>query len=927
MHEAKGAVVPPEEQVYFFGEGGSEGDPESRDILGGKGASLAAMSRAGLPIPPGFTIAIPCCRHYHEHGRRWPSRLAENVTASLKRLEQASGKTFGGKTDPLLVSVRSGAAVSMPGMMDTILNCGLHPDMADALPDRELFWSVYAGFILQFGEVVAKIPSEAFEEAEKAAAANGGGKKALAERYIELYENESGKVFPTTPREALDQCINAVFDSWNNERAEVYRKAHRLTHLDGTAVTVQQMFDSEVSGIAFTANPVNPAANEIIIESAFGLGESIVSGGVTPDRFVLDKATLAVKERTLGRKDRVMSGLAGTTRPFDPLGPTLTDAEVRELGELALKVEQYFGLAVDIEWGLARGKLVLLQSRPIRGLQAAQALEEARQEEIARIKELAAGERKVWIIHNLAETLPAPTPLTWDIMREFMSGDGGFGSMYKDFGYRPTREVCEKGFLALLFGRIYADPDRVAGLFWSNFPMCYDHEEALANPAILQAAPTKFDANRVDQTFLLRLPATVVGMIRSSRLMKRARADAVRSFTEKALPGYQAYLEEKRGQDLSRMSTPDLCAEIRERMRRVLTEFGNESLKPGFFGGLALASLEQLLTQILGPADGPKLCQALTSGLEGDSSVEQMIMLHQVRKRTATMAEFLGQYGHRAVGEMELANPRFREDTAYLEQVTQAGVEDERRSPEAMHRAGREKREATMRGLRAVLAEAGGASLLEDVEGLAVEAQTLLPYRETGKHYLMMGYELIRAAIVELGRRWRIGDGVFYLRLDELPEFEQNAEQLKKEIGARRERYEMFRKLDLPDLVNSDDIHHLGLKREFKASKELPGVSLSAGAVRGTARIVFSPSEARDLGDDAILVCPSTDPSWTALFTQIQGLIVERGGVLSHGAITARDFGIPAVAFADATSIIRNGTRLQVDGDSGLIRILEDDHV
>lgn len=922
-------------RTFFFGENACEGDPQRKDLLGGKGSSLAAMSAAGLAVPPGFTLAIPCCREYHEHGGRWPEGLEAEVRAQMARLESVTGRRFGAGSDPLLVSVRSGAAVSMPGMMDTILNCGLHPGLEAEFPDRALFWTVYAQFARQFAVTVARLGPD---DAPKIAPAGpsedtAAARRREAEAWMNFFEERAGRPFPRTPWDTLRACINAVLDSWNNERARIYRHAHGLEHLEGTAVTVQAMFHSRVSGIAFTANPARPDAEEVIIESAYGLGESVVSGDVTPDRFVLSRAggRLAIVERHIGRKDHVMRGLdtaeAGAT--FDPAAPSLSDEQVLELGALALRVEAFFGGPADIEWGLARGRFVLLQSRPVRGLDVARDVEIGRREEIERLRAIVRAEGradKVWVVHNLAETVEAPTPLTWDILRHFMSGEGGFGRMYRDLGYRPSARVRREGFLELIGGRIYCDVDRAAELFWEGLPYGYNPEAVRTDPRLLESAPTQFDAGRADEKFLLRLPGLIAAMFRARRLTRRARAEAVERFEKEALPPYLAEVREWRAADLSALSTDRLVAELDARVTRVLDEFGPESLKPGFFGGVARAELEALLVQLMGPDEGRRLAQTLTSGLEGDSTIEQNIWLHRVARGEASLEDFLERYGHRAVGEMELSMPRWHEDAGYVRTMIEAArARSSARSPEERHRENARARQEAMDRLLDTLRTHGGSAFYERVRDLATEAQRLLPYREIGKHYLLMGYALIRSVIVELGRRWKLGGDVFFLTREELARFETQADVLRERIARRKIRWQSSRKLDLPDVVDARDLDRLGLPRHVTASREITGLlGLSPGTATGTARIVFSPEKGNALGEDAILVCPSTDPSWTALFTLIRGLIVERGGVLSHGAITARDFSLPAVVCPDATRRLRDGACVRVDGDRGIVSVIEE---
>jgi len=907
--------------VWFFGPGRAEGDPARRDLLGGKGASLAAMTYAGLPVPPGFTISVPACEHYHNNGGVWPDGLAEQVRMNLDRLQEATGLTYGAGPRPLLVSVRSGAEVSMPGMMDTILNCGLEPAMAATMPDEGQFWQVYAQFARQVGKTVAEIPDEAFDQAARPA---GDDPRAEAEACMDLYRTRTGRPFPATAADALTECINAVFESWNNHRARIYRKAHDIHHISGTAVTIQSMIHSDISGIAFTANPANPAAEEVIIESSYGLGEAVVSGDVTPDRFVLDAATLAIKERTIGHKATVMTSL-GTAQAAGDEEASLDDEQVDRVARLARQVADQFGHEVDIEWALCGGELALLQSRPIRGLDIAEDVECGRLEQIEQLREQWGDREKVWVLHNLAETLAAPTPLTWDVVRRFMGGRGGFGRMYVDFGYRPSREVDERGFLDLICGRIYVDPDRAAGLFWGSMPFEYDHEEILTNPTVLETAPMKFNADKADGAFFARLPGAVWSMFRSARRLRRARARGAEAFDNEALPPYLEYLDRARSMDLTDLSTSDVIAELGDRMDRVMVHFAAESLKPGFFAGCARAELEQLLIQLAGPAEGADLCRRLTMGLEGDSTVEQNIMLHKVSRGEATLEAFLAAYGHRTAGEMELSEPRWREDSTYIQTLLARYRGGHATDPAKLHDDNVERRRLVEAELPQTLQRVGGSFLAERTGRLITEAQTLLPYREVAKHYLMMGYEQIRTVCVELGRRWNLSRDVFFLHLDEFATFESDSGRLSKLIGQRKVRWQSAQRLDPPTVIRSDELDHLGLPREIDSAAEMDAVALAPGVATGPAAVIFRPDEAARMGDNCVLVCPSTDPGWTALFPSIRGLVVERGGVLSHGAITARDFGVPAVACPDATARIPEGALVRVDGDRGHVAILQED--
>lgn len=903
--------------VYPFGPGlASDPDRPGKEILGGKGASLAEMSLAGLPVPPGFTIATECCRAYFDSGGQWPAGLEDQVRFQLQKLEETVGRRFGRGRNPLLVSVRSGAAVSMPGMMDTLLNCGLNIDLFDELGQPPEFWSVYTQFILMFSRTVAELPATVFGAAADPRQAN----RQTVEACLDIYREKAGHPFPSDPWVVLCECISAVFRSWNSERAVAYRRRNDVRGIVGTAVNVQAMFPSEISGVLFTQDPNDLQSNRMVLESAYGLGEAVVSGDVTPDRFMVPRDDFGSFQAFLGDKSHRVTAL-GSTQSRDAKAASLTPAQIAELCAIGRRIEDYFGHPVDVEWGWAEGRFAMLQSRSIRGLEVARDMEVGRIAEIERLKRLASGRRRVWVTHNLGETLRAPTPLTWDIVGQFMSGDGGFGQFYQDIGYRPSPQVCAEGFLELIGARIYADPDRVAQLFWGDSPFRYELEALAKGTASLDQAPRFFDPEKADGTFFLKLPGMLKTMLRASRMSKQLRETVRDHFENVALPPYLDYVRSKRSEDLSKLETTQVCAELRDRCRRVLDDFGKESLKPGFFGAVAFTELRGLLMQLMGDDEGSRLACTLTMGLDGDTTVVQNQLLYRVARGEAPIEQFLEAYGHRTVGEMELSEPRYRENPNQLDTVLKS-MRHSTFSPDLHHQNAHHRGEVEKK-LPALLAQWGGASFYEQIETSLHQTQKLLAYRESGKHYLMMGYELIRLTILELARRWDLGREIFFLRLDELDRFEAEREALLETAKQRRIRWQSLQRLDMPDVIDSRDLDRLGLPQQYENTSELKGEAVSAGVSTGTARIVFDPRDPRDLGTDYILVCPSTDPEWTSLFVNARGLLVEKGGVLSHGAIVARDFGIPAVVCPGVTKRITDGSKVRVDGNRGIIHLME----
>src|SRR5437763_3461568 len=275
----------------------SEGSAKMRDLLGGKGADAAEMTRAGMPVPPGFTITTEACRAYYASGGKFRKGLWEQVPRALKVLERKAGKKFGDPTDPLLVSVRSGAKFSMPGMMDTVLNLGLNEDTAKGIAvltkDDRFALDARRRFVQMFGKTVKGIDGEKFEHALQDAKKKAGVKtdpelkpqqlRALVAEFLRIYKEETGRDFPSDPVEQLRDAIDAVFKSWNTDRAKTYRRLERIPDDLGTAVNVQMMVfgnmgDPSGTGVAFTRNPIIGSKELYGDYLANAQGEDVVAG-------------------------------------------------------------------------------------------------------------------------------------------------------------------------------------------------------------------------------------------------------------------------------------------------------------------------------------------------------------------------------------------------------------------------------------------------------------------------------------------------------------------------------------------------------------------------------------------------------------------------------------------------------------------------
>jgi pyruvate,orthophosphate dikinase len=345
--------------VYSFGAGHNEGRADMRNLLGGKGANLAEMASIDLPVPPGFTITTELCTEFYKNQKRYPDDLSPQVEEALARIEQAVGRSFGDPKKPLLVSVRSGARVSMPGMMDTVLNLGLNDDtvrgLAETSGDHRFAWDSFRRFIQMFGSVVLGVDHHRFEEVIETVKLDAGviedtalspaDWQRVVEEYKELVLDETGKPFPMDPKDQLWAAIGAVFGSWMNPRANTYRRLHDIPADWGTAVNVQAMVFGNMgpdcaTGVCFTRDPStgeNMFYGEFLVNAQ---GEDVVAGIRTPQP--LSKG--AAKNGEVSMEDALPEAYADLCR-------------VRET------LERHYHDMQDIEFTVQQNKLYMLQTR------------------------------------------------------------------------------------------------------------------------------------------------------------------------------------------------------------------------------------------------------------------------------------------------------------------------------------------------------------------------------------------------------------------------------------------------------------------------------------------------------------------------------------------------------------------------------------
>ncbi|WP_214413395.1 PEP/pyruvate-binding domain-containing protein [Sphaerisporangium fuscum] len=853
---------------------------ESFPLVGGKGANLGVLTRAGFPVPPGCCLTTEAYR-----------RVAGN--AGLDDVLEALARTAPGDTAAL--AELAGRARGL------VLAAPVPSDVARA--------------VRECAEGAVAVRSSA--TAEDLPDASFAGQQ-------DTYLNVVG----------ADAVLDAVRRCWASlwtDRAVAYRAVNGIDHAAvRLAVVIQRMVPAEVAGVMFTANPVTGRRHESVIDAGPGLGEAVVSGAVNPDHFVVSPS-MKITARRLGDKLVAIRPLPGggterISRPGDDRpSACVTDQQVVALARLGARVEAHYGAPQDIEWAIdSSGTLWLTQARPITTLYP--------------LPDGPDGLR-VYFCFSLAQGLHRPiTPLGISAFRTIAGSALRLYGAPSATGPDGALPVVEAGM------RIFGD---VTGLLRSRagravLPRMLDIMEA-RSAVVLRGL---FADPRLRVTRRSPLPA----LRRTLRLAMRYRIP-VRIAQALARPASAHRRIAQAGERLRARLVLPPGASAAQRLDHVERVLGSRLVPviPTVVPGPAAALLMLgLAGRLLKGRTRPGELLTVLRGLPHNVTTEMDLALWHAATRVREDAEsvralsgpslpegplpevlraelsgFLARYGHRAVAEIDLGMPRWSDDPSHVLGVlaNYLRLDDRALAPDAQFARGAEEAEAMI----ATLARRAGGMRGMLVRFALRRVRELAGYREMPKNYLIVTLAAMREHVLAVGRELAAdglldaADDVVMLGLGEIRAALGGADQ-RDLVRRRRETYQReLRRRHVPRVLLSDGTEPEAVGGAAPAEGALTGTSASPGTVTGVARVVLDPVGAH-LEPGEILVAPSTDPGWTPLFLTAGGLVMEMGGANSHGAVVAREYGIPAVVgVPDATSRITTGQKITVDGTAGAV--------
>ncbi|MDQ1913855.1 phosphoenolpyruvate synthase [Paenibacillus sp. GD4] len=881
----------------------NEIDKSYLPYVGGKGANLGEMTKAGLPVPQGFCVSTAAYREFIQ--------TSKEMDELFDRLDRVAHDD--------LVQIRLWGQ----RIRDHLASLSIPEDIKSSIAEAWEHMGKGKAYAIRSSATAEDLPTASFAGQQ------------------DTFLNVRG----------LEQVLGAVQKCWSSlftDRAISYRAKngynHRLVFL---SVVVQQMIFPQASGVMFTADPITGRRHTLSIDASFGLGEALVSGLVTPDLYQVRSGKI-VKKNISKKEIAIYSVPEGGTvtkdvPPEKQQWQALSDGEIVELAEWGRKIEAYYGSEQDIEWGLAEGKFYILQSRPITSLYPVPPVFDDR--------------LHIFINFGYLQMMTDPMkPLAISILSYAPS------FFQKDPSSQDNPIIREAG------GRAFAD---VTGILTMKpvrnriLKVMKGMDELMASAVMELMERDAFRAVSVPIRDRLRVMGRmapivipVAAKVVSNLLFKepeKASRDAA-AFMENTVMEIEKSIMAASGADRVRL--------IRQGMQQMLAGVLSKIVVYFITGVIASGFLERKLKDKVGDQRGASLLSQLYKSLPGnvtteiglelgdladkfrsypevvaylqkagtDTFYEELVKIPGGAEAQYELARFLRKYGMRCAGEIDITKPRWSEDPTQLVPMILSNI---RTASYGEHRRKFKQGELDADKAAKEIVAQFGFSEKRWVSRLVKLYRNLLGMREHHKFLLVQILSIYKRAILEEANAL-VAKGIlvqqediYFFSLEEMIALLENrysdCDNIQDIVEERKRQHEFHQKLKSPRVITSEGEIVTGKRRDVKAPEgALLGTPVSAGVVEGVARIILQPEEAK-LNPGEILVAPFTDPGWTPLFTSIVGLVTEVGGMMTHGSVIAREYGIPAVVGIErATELIQDGAYIRVDGTSGFVQVLDD---
>lgn len=874
-----------------------ETDKKDLPLVGGKCANLGEMTKAGFAVPNGFCVTTESYKEFIEK-----NNMADFISQIIKDASLENIREIGEE------------------IRNKIIQCEIPCEV-----EQEIVKAINKMGIDDYYAVRSSATAEDLEFASFAG---------QQDTYLNIKGEKS--------------LLSSVRDCWASlftDRAILYRIQNKIEHEKVyMSVVVQKMVLPEVSGIMFTADPVSGHRGIISIDASYGLGEALVSGLVSPDIYKFKKSSSQIDSKIIAvKKLAIIPVEGGGTKKVEITGEKSTcqvmqDSQIKSLAGLGMAIESHYGCPQDIEWCMENNKLYVVQSRAITSLFPMPS-------PIPHDDALHA-----YVSFNHFQVMTDPiSPLGIDMLRLIMSFDSGARSS-KD--YKIAKSAA---------GRIYLDLSVLLQYkkLRVGIPLFMKNVDALLSEALVELL------NRVDfetrikkdketgKAFRKFIMPILIKVIKNVTYRKpEHRIESVNAYIEKRLKSASEIVNNSK-QGIEKLDAIYEAASFYKDFQVILP-----MMAPGVLSFKALQGLE---LKLLG---SNKYVDMIVKGLEGNITTEMGLLVGDLadlaRKSMDLMKEFededystlnyrinnlkgheelknkfnsfMDKYDMRAAGEIDMAKDRWIENPEPLAKSIMAIVNT---SEEGIHR--KEYKETIERAKEAgeelvkEVARKHGKVKAKIVGRLIRVLRNYLPVREHPKYLIMKLILIFKKALLEeakiMMQKGHLEEekDIFYVSFWELYKAVENSESLIKLISLRKEEYQHFRKLSAPRVLTSDGEEiKAGYKRDNLPKGALAGIPVSSGVIEGIARVITDPSKAF-INKGEILVAPFTDPGWTPLFINAAALVMEIGGLLTHGTVVAREYGMPAVVgITDATKIIKTGQRIRVDGNAGFVLIIEE---